>query len=153
MIAIKPHHFVDIITSFGAGQRTFQAHPYGHAVHIVSEKILNDRGICLKMELGIDDICKPCMHNVCGVCDDKIDTSYRPSAPSSKSEWNLLIDRRWCRRLGIEQGSQCTASQLCELIRDKKGDITDIYREIPAHMTAERNANLVRGLEFYLGTE
>jgi len=33
------------------------------------------------------------------------------------------------------------------------GDITDIYREIPAHMTAERNANLVKGLEYYLGTE
>ena len=153
MIAIKPHHFVDIITSFGAGQRTFQAHPYGHAVHIVSEKILNDREIGLKMELGMDDICKPCRHNINGVCDDKIDTSYRPSAPSLKRDWNLLIDQRWCRRLGIEQGSEFTARQLCELIRDKKGDITDIDQEIPPKMTAERNANLLKGLEFFLGAE
>ena len=153
MISIKPHHFIDIITSFGAGQRTFQAHPYGHAVHIVSEQILNDRDICLKMELGIDDICKPCVHNIGGVCDDKIDTSCRPSAPSSKNDWNLLIDRRWCQRLEIEQGSQYNVRKLCERILDKMGDITDIYHEIPAHMTAERSANLVKGLEYYLGTE
>ena len=153
MITIKPHHFVDIITSFGAGQRKFKAHPYGHAVHAVSEQILKDREIDLKMELGIDDICKPCMHNVGGVCNDKIDTSYRPSAPSSKNDWNLLIDRRWCQRLGIEQGTQCKARQMCERIRAKMGDITDIYREIPAHMTEQRSANLVKGLEYYLKTK
>jgi len=153
MISIKPHHFIDIITSFGTGHRTFQAHPCGHAVHIVSEQILNDREICLKMELGIDDICKPCVHNVGGVCSDNIDTSYRPSAPSSKNDWNLLIDQRWCQRLGIEQGAQYNAHNLCELIRVKMGDITDIYHEIPGHMTAKRNVNLVKGLEYYLRTE
>ena len=150
MISIKPHHFIDIITSFGAGKKAFQAHPHGHAVHIVSEQILNDRNICLKMDLGIDNICQPCIHNVGGVCNDIIDTSYRPLAPSSKNDWNLIIDRRWCQRLEIEQGFQSNAYDFCERIRDKMGDITDIYREIPAHMTANRNANLVKGLEFYL---
>lgn len=150
IISIKPHHFIDVITSFGAGQRKFKAHPYGHAVHIVSEQILNDRDICLKMELGIDDICRPCSHNVNGVCDDTIDTSYRPSAPPSKNDWNLLIDRRWCERLGIEQGARFTARKFCELIRDRMGDITDIYREIPARMTAERKAKLTKGLAYYI---
>ena len=85
-ISIKLHHFVDIITSFGTGNRIFKPHPYGHAVHIVSEKIDNNQEVYLKIELGIDDICRPCAHNVAGFCDDTIDTSYRPSAPSSKEE-------------------------------------------------------------------
>jgi hypothetical protein len=33
MTAIKPHHFVDIITAFGEGRTEFQPHPYGLAVH------------------------------------------------------------------------------------------------------------------------
>jgi len=34
MIAVKPHHFVDIVTAFGDGCTEFQPHPYGHAVHM-----------------------------------------------------------------------------------------------------------------------
>lgn len=150
IISIKPHHFVDIVTSFGKGERTFKPHSYGHAFHSVSEQILNERGVRLKIELGIDDICRPCVHNAGGVCDDTIDTSYRPAAPSSKNDWNLLIDRRWCKRLEIVQGDQFSARELCERIRDKMGDITDIYREIPARMTANRSTTLVKGIEFFL---
>ena len=153
IIAIKPHHFVDIITSFGVGKRVFQPHPYGHAVHTVSERILEDRDVVLEMELGIDDICKPCQHNLDGVCDDIIDTSFRPAAPSLKREWNLLLDQRWCSRLGIAPGDRFTARQMCERIRDCMGDISDIYREIPASRTAERAANLVRGIRFFLQPE
>ena len=142
---------MDIITSFGKGERIFHPHPYGHALHTISKRILTDRELALKIELGIDDICKPCLHNACGACDDTIDTSYRPAAPSSKNDWNLLIDRRWCERLAIEQDDQFSAHELCDRIRDKMGDITNIYREIPADMTAERNASLIKGLEFYLG--
>jgi len=119
-ISIKPHHFVDIITSFGKGERIFHPHPYGHALHTISKRILTDRELALKIELGIDDICKPCLHNACG-------------------------------RLAIEQDDQFSAHELCDRIRDKMGDITNIYREIPADMTAERNASLIKGLEFYLG--
>jgi hypothetical protein len=148
-ISIKPHHFVDVITSFGTGERVFEPHPYGHAVHTVSEKIDSDREVYLKIELGIDDICRPCIHNVDGCCDDTIDTSFRPLAPSSKNDWNLLIDQRWCKRLGIKQGDRLKARELCERIRDRKGDITDIYRENPIEKTAERSAKLIRGLEYY----
>jgi len=64
-----------------------------------------------------------------------------------------LIDQRWCKRLGIKQGDQLTARELCERIQDKMGDITDIYHAIPARMTAERSTNLIRGLEYYLRQE
>ncbi len=150
MIAIKPHHFVDIVTAFGQGQTEFQPHPYGHAVHNVAREILDNRDVDLRMELGADDICLPCRHNIDGLCDDTIDTSFRPEAPESKREWNLLIDRRWCERLGLRQDDQLTARELCLRIRDRAGDITDIYREIAPDMTADRQANLEKGIARFL---
>ncbi len=39
MISIKPHHFVDIITSLGDGCGTPEPHPYGHSAHSVTKEI------------------------------------------------------------------------------------------------------------------
>ncbi len=149
VIRIKPHHFVDIITGFGAGTR-FEPHPYGHAVHTVARHILENRDVLLEMELGADDICKPCIHNIDGLCDDTIDISFRPTAPPAKREWNLLIDRRWCERLSFKQGDRLAARQFCERLRDHAGDITDIYREIQADRTADRTVNLKEGIDKFL---
>lgn len=149
VIRIKPHHFVDIITAFGAGGR-FEPHPYGHAVHTVAKRILSNRSVLLEMELGADDICLPCIHNINGLCDDTIDTSYRPEAPSSKKQWNLLIDRRWCERLKIKQGDRLTPREFCERLRDLVGGITDIYREIPVDMTTQRAGKLKEGVRKFL---
>ena len=149
-IRIKPHHFIDIITGLGAGQTTFEPHPYGHAVHTVAERLIQDRDAPLQMELGADDICGPCIHNIDGCCDDTIDTSYRPAAPASKQEWNLLIDRRWCERLGVGQGDTMSAREFVQRLRDRAGDITDIYREIPGDLTADRARKLTKGIAAYL---
>ncbi len=153
IFSIKPHHFVDIITSFGTGKKTFEPHPYGHDAHTVSQRILDDRDILIETELGIDDICKPCIHNVSGSCDDTIDTSFRPTAPSSKSDWNLLIDRRWCNRIKIKQGDRLSARELVQRIRYYMGDITDIYLEIPDDRIAEKAQNLLKGIRFFLEPE
>ena len=150
VIRIKPHHFVDIITSFGDGKVELAPHPYGHALHTVTARILHNPDVLLEMELGADDICAPCKHNIAGRCDDTIDTSYRPTAPSSKREWNLLIDQRWCARLKIKQGDRLTARQFCERLRQLAGDITDIYREIPADKTADRARKLRAGITKFL---
>lgn len=150
MIAIKPHHFVDIMTALGDGRAQFQPHPYGHAVHSVAKEILRNPEIMLSIELGADQICVPCCHNVDGLCDDTIDTSFRPQAPKSKREYNLLIDRRWCRRLRLEQKDQLTARELCRRIRDCADDIEDVYREMPPDKTAERQAKLKRGIAMFL---
>ncbi len=151
-IAIKPHHFVDIITALGQGQTTFEPHPYGHAVHLVAAAILTDPEVVLRMELGADDICEPCTHNVDGLCDDTIDVSFRPEAPESKGEFNLLIDRRWCERLKLEQDDTLTARELCQRIRDDAGDITDVYREEPVERTADRTSDLRAGVSRFLDT-
>ena len=153
VIHIKPHHFIDIITSFGGGQTEFKPSPYGHAVHTVAARVLSREADMLEMDLGADDICKPCKHNIDGLCDDTIDTSFRPGAPSSKREWNLMIDERWCERLGLKQGDRLTPVEFCERVRDKAGDITDIYREVPADRTAERAGKLNEGVRKFLARE
>lgn len=150
IIAIKPHHFVDIITDFWDGCTDFQPHPYGHAVHSVSKNIIENRNIDLRIELGADDICKPCSHNIAGLCDDTIDISFRPAAPKSKREYNLIIDQRWCEQLGIQQNDQMTAKDLCSRIRDRAGDISDIYRETPRDRTEKRQAKLQKGIIKFL---
>ena len=150
MITIKPHHFVDIITAFGDGHMKFQPHPYGHAVHSVAKDVLANRDITLRIEMGADDICLPCRHNIGGCCDDTIDTSFRPQAPESKREYNLLIDRRWCERLGLQQDDELTARELCSRIRDCADDIEDIYSETPSDRTADRQAKLKRGVTKFL---
>jgi len=149
-IQMKPHHLVDIITSFAGGQTTFKPHPYGHAVHSVAARVLSDRDVLLEMELGADDICKPCKHNIDGLCDDTIDTSFRPDAPSSKREYNLLLDERWCERLGLQQGDRLTAREFCQRLRDGMGDIRDIYRENPDQRIAERKEKLEAGIARFL---
>ncbi len=152
-VRIKPHHFVDIVAALGRGQTTFEPHPYGHNVHAVAARLLEDRDTLLEIELGADDICRPCKHNAGGLCQDTIDTSFRPDAPSSKREYNLLIDERWCERLGLTQGQKLTARELCRLLREGAGDIADIYRENPAERTAKRADDLRRGIERFLEVE
>lgn len=150
MISIKPHHFVDIVTALGEGRADPEPHPYGHAVHTLTRRILADPDVELRMEFGADDICSPCCHNIDGLCDDTIDISFRPQAPKSKREYNLLIDQRWVERLDIEEGDILTARALCRRIRDRAGDITDIYRETPADRTAARQSNLEKGVAEFL---
>jgi hypothetical protein len=149
VIRIKPHHFVDILTAFGRGQEAFEPHPYGHAVHRVAERIRRGPQVLLEIELGADEICEPCRHNVDGLCQDSIDTSCRPAAPTSKREWNLRIDRRWCERLCLAPGDRLSAREFAERLQDC-GKITDIYREIPADRTADRARNLAAGVQWFL---
>ena len=81
---------------------------------------------------------------------DKIDTSFRPTAPESKQEWNLVIDKRWCKRLDIKGGNCFAAINLCKIIQNGMGNITNIYKDIPASRTRDKQACLVKGLDFYL---
>ena len=145
-VHVKPHHLVDILTAFGKGQRRFEPDPYGHLVHEVASLVAQDPDVMLEMDFGADDICAPCVHNIDGLCDDTINTSFRPDAPSLKGEWNLLLDARWAAHLGIEEGERLTARQFCRKLLDVPQDITDIYREMPVEMTADRAASLQKGV-------
>ena len=151
VIRMKPHHMVDILNSFHVEAPVFAPHPLGHAVHTVSERILADRDVTLEMDLGADDICAPCSRlDAEGLCQDTIDTSYRPLAPTSKREWNLRIDQRWCARLDLQQGDRLTAREFAARVRDRMGDITDIYVEEPVERTADRAEKVRIGIEKFL---
>ena len=151
-INIKPHHLIDIITALGGGQVNWEPHPYGHAVHLVARRVLDDPALSVEMNSGADDICGPCIHNQDGLCGDTIDTSFRPEAPSSKREWNLLVDNRWYERLGLKDGDRLSVREFATRAGDRAGGgISDIYREIPPEMTAQRLANLEKGIAMLLG--
>lgn len=151
-LRIKPHHLVDILTQHGSGRDRWEPSPYGHAEHLVAQQVLNDPDIVVEMDSGADAICAPCIHNVDGLCDDTIDTSFRPAAPRSKREWNLLIDRRWYARLELADGDRLTARDFAARVKGVvEGGLTDIYREVPETMVAERVRKLTAGLASYLG--
>ncbi len=149
-IKIKPHHFIDIITSFSKDKILLTPHPYGHRVHSISKRIINDMNLISEIELGSDNICQPCIHNIKGTCDDTIGTSYRPKAPHLKRDWNLIIDKRWCERLKIKQGDKITILKFCNLLKENLNNITEIYKEVPKEKTIERENNLKKGLKKYL---
>jgi hypothetical protein len=149
-VLLKPHHFIDIITSFGAGKRRFSPHLYGHNLHIVSQLLLKNPDCRIKLTLDPDDICGPCMHNIAGACVDTIDTSHRPGAPFSKQQWNLLLDHRWCEKLVIKEGDIFSVKKLCEIIQNRMGTITDIYKEFGIERTKIRQALLKEGLHYKL---
>lgn len=153
IIRIKPHHFIDIMTSFADDEIILKPHPYGHNVHSVSKRIINNRNLVLQIELHADDICNPCIHNIDGICNDTIDTTNRPQAPSLKREWNLLIDNRWCKRLKIKHGDKITALKFCELINENPNDILEIYKEVNKAHTVNREINLRKGLKKYLAAQ
>jgi hypothetical protein len=149
-IRIKPHHLIDIINYYGADSLRLTPHPYGHAYHLVAQRLLDDREVLLQLELGADDICAPCDHNIDGICDDVLDQTARPQVPRLKRVYNLRLDRRWCERLELAPGQRLTSAAFCERLLTLEGDIRDVYREMPAEFAAERLVNIKRGAARYL---
>ena len=150
IIKIKPHHLIDIITSFSADSVILEPHAYNHDVHSISRKILENNNTLLKIELGDDAICKPCIHNVHGICDDILDISNRPKVPSLKREWNLILDIRWCKRLHIKQGEIISVLKFCALLEEGSNNLLEIYKENNREHTMKREANLKKGLKKYV---
>lgn len=150
LIRIKPHHFIDVITSFSANELVIKPHKYNHHVHLVTKKIVENKDLILEIELGADDICMPCIHNNKGICDDMLDISNRPKVPSMKREWNLILDKRWCKRLNLEQGERITALDFCILLKDSSNNLLEIYKENDKENTVKREINLKIGLKKYL---
>ena len=154
-IRTKPHHFLDIVRDYGAGVE-FQPHPYGHAVHVVAERVLADRQTMLELVLGIDDICEPCRNHVDGHC---IDTTTTTGEVISKEEWNLTIDTRLFQHLDLQEGTRIQADDFCRLVRERlyptgaveESLIFDIWREASRRKTEDRTRNLLHGIALYLG--
>jgi hypothetical protein len=153
VIRIKPHHFVDIVSDYGLDCHILAPQAYGFALHTVTARVIADPSVFLQMELGADDICKPCCHNNNGCCDDTIDIGDRPTAPTSKMAYNLLVDQRWCQALNLQQDSTLTVTDFCDLLRNPNLDLTSIYPEEPASYIPGKRRAILLGIERLLGEQ
>ena len=75
---MKPHHFIDLLCSFGKGQIEFEPDPYGNALNAISKKIWTNRDVAFIFTRGPDGICAPCKRNIKGICADGVE--YTPIA-------------------------------------------------------------------------
>ena len=151
-IRLRPHHFVDIVDEFGRGKRQFLPHRYGHALHVVADRLLKDANLVLLITINADAICRGCIFNVDGTCEDVMPEDYTcyPGTPAKKEEWNRRIDKRWCSMLGISPGDERTAGEFCRLILRSRDRIGEIYSELPASMAREKGLFLEAGSRFLL---
>jgi hypothetical protein len=111
---LRPHHLVDIVTSFGHGQE-FRPHPYGHSLHTVAEAVLADADVEVEFVVQADDVCRPCKHLTPeGLCDD---IRVNRPAPLSKQEYNDDLDRRLLAHLHMDEGVRMTAREFLRLVK------------------------------------
>jgi hypothetical protein len=143
-IITKPHHMVDIITSIGAGTEKMEpTSDYGHDLHIVFQKVYENKDVTLVLETGIDDICKPCKHNVNGKCDD----TMGPSSPTSKGEYNMLLDTRWYEKLKLKNGDSISLEDFCRKVKGCLDEMKNVYIEKPEYFVKEKRGKLEKGIE------
>ena len=147
-LAIKPHHFVDILVEAGRGGLPFKPHPHGHALHSVAGRVMNEPALRLVITIGPDAICAPCRRNADGACVDGMPDRYTAHAgvPSAKEEWNRRIDVRWCAALGVSQGEETTPVQLCDLLLQACPKVRSIYRELPGSFGRRKRRDLEAGI-------
>ncbi len=138
---LRPHHLLDIITQYGAGQ-PFVPSAYGHAVHTVAALVLQELQTPIEMIVGADDICAPCSKLVEGRCTDNL-LAFAP--PMSKQEYNDALDKRLLAHLGLQEGDILTMQAFCKRVKEHLKDIEKICthpREDPQARLAYLNAGL-----------
>jgi len=141
-VPIKPHHLLDMIRDLGEG-RTPQPHPYGHAYDEVARLLLEALDCPVQITLGADAVCEPCKFNDAAQCTDITKT---PGYLARKRDWNLLIDKRLCDRLGLKPGQVLSVGQFCQLARRRLGAVHEIWREAPPQANDSRQAAVEAGL-------
>lgn len=139
---VRPHHLLDIISSFGAGHQ-FQPHPYQHAVHTCAEIVLNDLDTPLQFVVGADFICAPCIHlGPDGRCDDLV-SSLDP--PVSKQEYNDALDRKLLQFFGLREGQHMTFGEYLQVIREHFAGLPELCAH-PREAPEDRRQRLDAGL-------
>jgi hypothetical protein len=113
MMTLRPHHLIDIVTSFGHGQ-TFTPHPYGHALHTVAEAVTGNLAIEVEFVIAADDICAPCVHLLPGGRCDDVRKNTNP--PQSKQAHNDAMDRRIFDYLGMKPHQRMTVEEFLRLV-------------------------------------
>lgn len=140
---LRPHHVLDIVSSIGRGEQ-FKPHPYGHAVHVVAARIIQDLNFDVEFIAGADEICRPCRHlTPHGLCDD---ITIHLGVKESKQAYNDALDRRLFEYLGFPCGSVMTMRQYLETVNAKVPGIEQICSH-PGEDKAQRLDGLAKGLQ------
>ena len=139
---LRPHHVLDIITSYGHGQK-FEAHPYGHAVHTVAATILADLELKVEFVIGSDEICRPCKYlQSNGQCGDVL---HQLDPPISKQEYNDKLDCRLFDYLGLTSSKVMTIREYLEIVNENVPGLEKICTH-PKENQQERLKGLQDGL-------
>ncbi len=143
-VAMRPHHFVDILRQLGAG-REFAPSPYGHAVHSVAGALLDRPDTLLLLVNRCDDVCAPCIHNKNGVCDD-----YLSDRRMSKHDFNTALDARLFAHLKLEEAVSLSAMDFAGVLRDRLADPTAVWTDVSGEEARMRLSMMLRGIEKFL---
>jgi len=140
---LRPHHILDIVKGYGAGS-AFKPHPYGHAVHTVAKQILSDLETKVRLVVGADEICRPCIHlQPDGLCDDVL---HQLDPPISKQIYNDDLDRRLLAYLGLTAGTVMTIREYLTIVSDYVPGIEQLCTH-PKEDRQARLQGLIGGLE------
>ena len=139
---LRPHHLIDIISDYGHGVE-FAPHPYGHALHIVATRVLNDLSMEIEFVLAADDICYPCRHlQPDGICDDVLS---QLAEPISKQVYNDGLDSKLFPYLGIEPGARLTLREFLERVSQHFPGVEQLCTH-PGEQETDRRQGLAAGL-------
>ncbi len=141
-LQLRPHHILDIITYHGQGI-VMEPSEYGHAQHIVSEQILSNPDLNVKLVVGSDDICTGCKHLMAdGKCDDVL-AQLTPSP--SKQAYNDVLD---CRLLDLLEIKIDSIMPIREYLGIVNGEVPGIEKMCthPKENEDERLSGLTEGL-------
>jgi len=143
LLRLRPHHLIDIVTDYGRG-RAFVPHPYGHAVHLVALRLIEDTDVEIEFVLAADDICAPCRHlGPDGCCEDVL---RQLSPPTSKQAYNDELDLAVFAHLRMEPGARLPLCEFLARLRQQAGVIAKTCAH-PGETEADRLAGLTRGLD------
>jgi hypothetical protein len=146
MLQLRPHHLIDIIRNIGHNG-PITPHPYGHAQHLVTRKILDGSENLIKLVVGADALCMPCIHlQNDGFCDDVI---TQLDIPVRKQTYNDELDRRLLTFFDLREGTLISLPDFVFLIRNRFDELVPVCLH-PKEDPGYRREGLRRGLEMLL---
>ena len=144
-IALRIHHFYDIIRDFG--RRTgFTPHPFGHSYHKIAETIWKNPNLRIRVIIE-NDACTGCMHLNGKSCNDII--THRNDF-RLKEEFNNHIDGRILKVCSVNKNEVLSAIDLCMKAKLYLDNILWIYEGNDPDNTQSRKVNVIKGLQIYL---
>ncbi len=141
-VILRPHHLLDILRDYGYGIR-YMPNEYGHALHIVADKVLNDLDTDIELVTAVDDICRPCRHLLeDGLCDDTMTVGKETV---SKQAYNDALDGRLWPYLDLDKNNRMTVREFFQLVHHRLDGIENICTH-PGEEEIYRKRGLSEGL-------